>query len=393
MDKNLKENTLPFVLQSYSQWALASIFEPLKVVHTMRDHVIQQFLSEDARTRIILIANVMSMSAKNPVVDETGASILAHLISSIQENIRSFLAAPPSHILAVDRRNARCVLENSMEVMTLQLFMGPMATGIQIIEDVAPVFRRACPGSPDQPLQLANILLEPELNLRHFVTADILTNILTGRPTCFKYEVAFSGELWERMLQLQGDYGLQCLQGLPDQFIMIFAWIYSLSEIPGASADTSLITWIESEIIQVRAVPGQLEDPALRIGRAAVREGWRSAALIYLYMVLGGADASDPRVVRAVKNFMRLVNGTKPGRIPDTHFSNAMVLIGVAACKERDRSVLRQRILNVPECSVPGTAGHATVLQLEDIWARTKNEGRAAVWADMRIANFRVIGI
>ncbi|KAG8697953.1 hypothetical protein FRC11_014725, partial [Ceratobasidium sp. 423] len=57
--------------------------------------------------------------------------------------------------------------------------------------------------------------------------------------------------------------------------------------------------------------------------------------------------------------------------------------VGVAVCKERDCNTIRQRIRNVPECCAPGVAGNDIALELEDIWARTKNEGRAAVWTDL----------
>ncbi|CAE6440876.1 unnamed protein product [Rhizoctonia solani] len=393
MDKNIKENTLPFVLQSYSQWAIVSVFEPRKIVHAMRDHIIQQFSSEDVRTRTILIANVMNIFAKNPLIDDAGTSIIAYLASKVREDVHSFMAAPPSSVATVDRRNAMRMLDNTLEIMTIQVNTRSLAACIQSVEDAAPVFRRACIEPPGQPLNLANILLDTGLNLRHFVSADILTSVTTGRPTCFKYEVAFSVDLWGRMLQLQENCGLQWLHGLPDQFMLLFAWINSVSEIPGASADPKLITWIETEILQVEIALDQLEDPALRIGREVVREGWRNATLIYLYMVLGRADAGDRRIVRAVKNFMRLVNGIKPERNPDTYLANPMIVVGVAARKERDRHTIRSRILDVPECSKPGTAGYDAVLELENIWTRTKNEGRAAVWEDLRIASFVITGM
>ncbi|CAE7191264.1 unnamed protein product [Rhizoctonia solani] len=387
MDKNLKENTVPFVLQAYSQWAIAFIFEPLKIVHAMKDHVDELFSLENTRTRTILIANVVCMFAKNPLLDNTGRSLVAYLALEVHENTQSLVGTPHSSVLA--RRDAMRVLDHTLEIMTFQVNTRPLATCIQLLEGAAPVFQRAC----SNPLDVVNILLDSSLNLRHFVSADIMKSVTTGRPTCFKYQVAFSTELCERMFQLQENHGLQWLHGLPDQFIMIFAWINSLCEIPGAGVDADLITWVETEIVGAKIALNPSDDPALTIGRAAVQEGWRNATLIYLYMVLCKADAGDLHVARALKNFMRLVNGVKPGRIPDTYLANPMLIAGVAACKNRDRRMIRQRILNVPECSVPETAGYDAVLQLEDIWARTRREGRAAIWADLRIACFVVTGL
>ncbi|KAG8681839.1 hypothetical protein FRC11_000605, partial [Ceratobasidium sp. 423] len=102
--------------------------------------------------------------------------------------------------------------------------------------------------------------------------------------------------------------------------------------------------------------------------------------------VLCGVDASDPRVVRAQKGFMRLVKGIKPGRNPDTFLISPMIVAGVATCKERDRNVLRQRVLNLKGYATPRTSGNDAWMQVEDVWARTKAEGRVAVWSDLRIA-------
>ncbi|KAJ1301462.1 hypothetical protein OPQ81_008719 [Rhizoctonia solani] len=392
MDRNVKDNSLPFVLQCYSQWAIVSIFEPRKIAHAMREQIIEQFTSEDTRKRVILMANVMNVFAKNLKIDEAGASIVNHLAGEVRGNVRSFMATQPSSSDMLDRQASMHALDNTLEILTLQINTQSLAACIQSMEDAAPVFRRACSEPPGQPLNIANILLEPGLNLRHFVSLDVMGSLTTGRPTSFKYKVAYSAELCERMFQLQENHGLQWLHGLPDQFILILVWINSLCETSGASVDPKLVNWVETEILQVKFALDQSEDPALRIGRMVVRECWRKTVLIYLYMVLCGADASDTRVIRVVKNFMRLVKGIKPGRNTDTYLVNPMIIAGLAARKQRDRSTLRQRILSVPECSTPGTAGYDAILQLEDIWARTKNEGRAAVWSDLRVACFRIVG-
>ncbi|KAF8756264.1 Transcription factor subunit Med10 of Mediator complex [Rhizoctonia solani] len=184
------------------------------------------------------------------------------------------------------------------------------------------------------------------------------------------------------MSQLQEDHGLQWLHGLPDQFIMIFAWINSLHETPGANVDIELVTRIEMEINQVEVILGPSGDPALKIGRTAVHECWRMALLIYLYMRLSCCAHHE--------ELYEIVNRTKPGRIPDTYLANPMIIAGVAACKDRDRNIIRQRMLSVPECSTPGTSGHDAVRMLEDIWMRTRSQERAAVWVDLRIACLNV---
>ncbi|CCO37431.1 hypothetical protein BN14_11587 [Rhizoctonia solani AG-1 IB] len=321
----------------------------------------------------------MKIFSNNPSVSSTGMALITNLAAKVREEVQTFMATPLSPVLALDRQIAMRTLDNSLEVMTLQINACSMATCIQSVEDAAPVFRRACPEPLGQPINLANILLDPSVNLRHFVSLDIMGSVASGRLTHFRYEVTYSAELCDRMFQLQENYGLQWLHGLPDQFIMIFAWINSLYETQGAGVNIELINRIETEVDRVKIVTSSSGDPSLKIARTAVHECWRMAVLIYLYMVLCGADASDCRVVSTMKRFMRLVKGTKPGRIPDTYMANPMIVAGVAACKDRDRDIIRQRILSVPECATPGTAGHDAVLQLQDVWARANGEGRAAV--------------
>ncbi|KAJ1310625.1 hypothetical protein OPQ81_009154 [Rhizoctonia solani] len=394
MDRNVKQNTLPFVLYRYSRWAIASVFEPLKVMHKMKDQVIAQFSSEKTRTRSILIANVMSMFVNHLKIDGPRKSILNHLVRDVQKSGAAFMATPPSFVPALDRQSAIRILDNMLEIVGLQLETHPISDCLQLLENAAPIFRRACPDPPGKRINLPNLFFDLSLNLRHFATMDIILSVITGLPTCVQYEVPFSFELCDRVYhwQLQGNYGLQWLYGLPDQYIMIFAWINTLSETPGAGVNTKLITWIESQLPQIKVAIDESGDPSLRVGRMVVLESWQFTVPIYLYMVLCKASADDTRVIRAQKGFMRLLRSVKPARNPDGFLMISMTVVGVATLEERDRETLRQRILGVQSFAERGTAGNNAMLMLEDIWARTRDEGRAAVWSDLRAAFLRVTG-
>ncbi|QRW22657.1 oxalate decarboxylase [Rhizoctonia solani] len=391
MDKNVKDNALPFVLECYSRWAIARVYEPLKVVHAMRDQVIQQFASDNGRKRTIMIANVMKMFGQDLVIDGRGQFILNCLASDVQEKSIAFMKTPPLFDIAMDRRNAMRALDSVLEILALQVNTQPIAACIRSLDNAAPIFRRACIEPPGQPLNLPNIMMEHSLNLRHFATIDIVRSVSTGQPTYFRYEVPFSLELCEKMYQMQDVSGLQWLYGFPDQFVMLFAWIHCLCEKPGGNV-SELIAWVESILPQIKIAVGEFGDPLLRIGRMVVQDCWRYAVRIYLYMVLGGANALDPRVMRVQKDFMRLLRGVKPARNPDAFLMSPIIIAGVATLKERDRHTLRRRMLNVRECAEPGTSGNDGMLQLEDVWARTKVEGRPAVWSDLGIAVRRVTG-
>ncbi|KAF8761876.1 hypothetical protein RHS01_01276 [Rhizoctonia solani] len=356
LHKNVRDNSLPFVLQ-YSGWAIARVFDPLKLVDAMRDQVIQYFSSEDTRIRTILIANVMNKFLKSLTIDGIERSILDKLALTVRRNGIHFMATLPSDP-ALDRENAMRILDSMLEIFSLRTVTQSMATCFQSLDDAAPIFRRACIEPLGQPIDLSSILLNPNLNLRHFVTTDIVTTVTTGLPTYFQYKVSFSLELCEQMYRMQDKVGLQWLHGFPDQFIMLIAWINSLRETPGASEDTKLIEWIEKAIQQIRFATSRPSDPLLRIGRG----------------------------------FMRLVRGVVQARTPDAFLFTPIVVAGFATIEESDRNVIRQRILGVRECAEPGTVGNNFMLMLEDVWTRTRDEGRVAVWSDSRLATFRVTG-
>ncbi|KAG8708213.1 hypothetical protein FRC11_006678, partial [Ceratobasidium sp. 423] len=394
VDKNAKDNSLPFVLYCYSQWVLVALFEPLKVMPMIREQVIAHFSSEGTRTRTILLANVMDMFAKNFAIDGTRKAILSRLVSDAQQAGAAFIGALPSYVPALDRQNAIRTLDNMLEILTLQLRTQSTFECIKSLKYTAPVFRRACPGLLTQPINLPNILLDLSPNLRHFATVDIIMSVVTGLPTCFRYEVPFSPKLCEKIYQwqLQGNYGLQWFYGLPDQFLILIAWINTLADIPGSDTDSELVASIERQLPGIKIAMDRSGDPSLRIRRMAVLEAWRFTILIYLYMVLCRANAYDARVVCAQKGFMQFMRGVKPGRSTDAYLFTSMVVAGVATVEERDQDTLRQRILSVRECAEKGTILNDIVLRLVDLWARTRDEGRAALWSDWGVVTSRFMG-
>ncbi|KAG8731511.1 hypothetical protein FRC11_003955 [Ceratobasidium sp. 423] len=379
VDKNAKDNSLPFALYCYSQWVLVAALEPLKVMPMLREQVIAHFSSEGTRTRTILLANVMDMFAKNFAIDGARKAILSQLALDGQQAGAAFIGALPSYVPALDRQNAIRILDNMLEILALQLRTQSTFECIKLMKYTAPVFRRACPGLLTQPINLPNILLDLSLTLRHFATIDIVMSVLTGLPTCFRYEVPFSPELCEKIYQwqLQGNYGLQWFYGFPDQILILIAWINTLADIPGSDTDSGLVASIERQLPHIKIAMDRSGDPSLQI--------WRMA-------VLCKANAQDTRVVRAQKGFMRLLRGVQPGRLPNVHLIISMVVAGVATVEERDQDTLRQRILDVRECAEKGTIVNDAVSRLVDLWARTRDEGRAALWSDWGMVTSRFMG-
>jgi hypothetical protein len=82
----------------------------------MRDHVIEQFSSEDSRTRTILIANVMIDLGINSKLDNKRVTILASLDVEIRKKSRGFISTPVSSVPQLDRQTALATMNGMFEV-------------------------------------------------------------------------------------------------------------------------------------------------------------------------------------------------------------------------------------------------------------------------------------
>ncbi|CUA71751.1 Lysine biosynthesis regulatory protein LYS14 [Saccharomyces cerevisiae S288c] [Rhizoctonia solani] len=387
-------NSLPFILHSFAQWLPLAVFDPLKIIHRAKEAIINQFSQSLAsRHRLILISKLMTMLTKSWALDERGKTMLELLTGEIWHNMAGYRVQgwPVSE---EERQRANAALDNTLELMGIQVVTSPLSVILRFLQSAAPVFLSACP--LPHPPNLSEILLEPGVNLRHFAAVDIAASVTTGRPLLCRYYIPWSLEFCDEFMKRKEHQGLQWLIGIPDQFILLFGYMNGLkedAEAAGTTVSPRIIEQIEEDMKRIIIVPCEGRDPSLVIGRTVVQECWRQAVFIYLYMALCGAHALDPRVEKAQKGFMKLVNGTRPGRNPDTFLIIAMLIAGVAVTKPSYRQTIKSRILGLPECVNPNTAGNDSLLMLQDIWARTESEGRVARWEDLGEACRRVTGI
>ncbi|KAH7337517.1 hypothetical protein B0J17DRAFT_663269 [Rhizoctonia solani] len=384
-DANVEANALPFVLQSYAQWINFMVFDPKNVVHVIREGVIAQFSSsQETRTRVILLSNVFGALGKSPVLNSKVRSVVTYLSAEAHQSITRFNTTQPAHLREMDMMNALKSIDLMMEVILLRRFGGSISTIVGLVEAASPVFRRACPEPLGQLVNLPNILLSPSINLRHYAETDIMTATLLARPMFLRYDIMYTPEINEQFMGPQA--GLHWLHGIPDQLIILLAWINMLHEDFGTNVDPLLVSQIGMEVERVKITPSTSDDPVYTVRRFAVQECWRLVVYIHLHVTLCGAHAEDPRVVKYVKRFMRFLGGIKPARNVDTFLSLPIMFIGTFVSRKQDRDLLFRRLSTMQECTMPGRAGHDCLMVLCDIWKRTEQEQRPAVWADLRFS-------
>ncbi|KAH7337516.1 fungal-specific transcription factor domain-containing protein, partial [Rhizoctonia solani] len=393
LDSNTPNNALPFVLQCYARWVNFVVFDPLRVIDAMKDSVINQFSSsESARSRIILVANILGVLGKSTNTSRS-TSIVESLTTEAHRAIMRFRDNKPESRREIDMYNASKALDLMMEMILIKRFASPLATVLTLMEFAAPVFRRACPDPPQQLVNLPSILLSGNINLQNFVVIDILLSVTMARPMLFKYDTSYTPDTYHRMMS--GECGFEWLYGIPDQFIVLFAWINSLAEDYGSNVDPQHVSRIEDQIrdAKTRSSSSPAADPVRTIRRAAVQECWRQAMYAYLYLVLCKARADDPRIKKAAKSFVRLVGGVEAGRNPDFFLFIPIITIGAFLQKEQDRDLIRTRLLGLRECSIPGVAGNVCLRALTEVWEQADMKQQAPKWSDLTAAYYRLIHV
>jgi hypothetical protein len=168
-------------------------------------------------------------------------------------------------------------------MLVIKRYASPLFTAIQLLNVAAPVFRRACTEPSDRLINLPRLLLSAELNLRHFAATDVMLNFTLARPMYFRYDVSCTPEIRKQLIE--GASGLQWLYGVPDQVMILLAWISGLYEDSGSSVDPKFVAQIEYEVKNMSIMPNPPADPALTVRRLVVHECWRQTLYIFLYVV------------------------------------------------------------------------------------------------------------
>ncbi|CAE7203321.1 unnamed protein product [Rhizoctonia solani] len=387
LEPTVQSNSLPFVLYSYATMATRTIYEPLKMAVQLRDWLTERYNhSDESRTGLTMLANVFHTIWNT----RTTAADYIPMAATIAMQLRQRLAQTSSSLgLAVQNQAQKTqTLGYALEVITLQMQTGSLQSMLETVAETAPLFRSTCTEAAHELIDLPAKLTHPDISLRHFVVIDVILSVATVRPMQFRYNTQFDKEFRDR-----DDVGMQWFNGVPGEFILIMARINMLMCDYWANVDPRIVAEIEQQLRDFKSAPGKSPDAYLMVARLAVQECWRLAVLISLYMCLCSANSKDPRVEKAQRSFMRVLDRTKPNRTPDVFLLVPLMVVGRATYRPREREIIRQRLLNLQECSHPGTCGHDAVRVLDHLWAKCDAEGRPAVWGDARFATLAVCGV
>ncbi|CAE6478222.1 unnamed protein product [Rhizoctonia solani] len=386
LDRELESNMVSFLVHSFTSWMSRFLFEPARVIPLFREAIVRSHsYGPEAHQRMVLIAKSVLNVSESTDYDLTPFTILYNQLVKTVAEARAHGD--------LTREAAVEAMQSCHEVISLMCKVCTLASVLNTMDLCAPVFRRACPESGNEFVNLPKVLTGFDIHLKLYATMDVLLSAITHRPMFFRYNLDFLSPLDEELLNSDDGPGLRWLAGVPDRLIVTLAKMNTFLEDYGNRVDSERIKDLEREISACTATffcgPGS--DPALSLGRIVVQESWRLVAFIYLYMGLCGADSSDVRVVDSQKKFMRLLEGIRPRRNPDTFLVVPMMILGVATPSSEDQAIILARLWGISECKKPETLGNDMIRMLMDLWARTAQ--RPTVWSDVRQTCFRITGM
>ncbi|KAH7345559.1 hypothetical protein B0J17DRAFT_702920 [Rhizoctonia solani] len=392
LDRTAESNALPFVLQGYATWISRLALDPLKLRSIARDFVFSQFEDGDqSRWVIALLANIGSRIGRAELVDADSNP----MISALHTAVRRRLGVVKSRHNPT-RLELISTLDASFETIAMHFYADSPMEAMALRYEAAPIFRQLCPEPPNAPINLPSLLENPVGCLRQYAGMSVIFSVLSDTPTLFRFEVPIPGNqssnLYPSLLGTQEDGIVQWLYGIPNQIILLFAKIKELQQ-DGLAPNGETVASLERDIHEIPPFTGSSSDRFLAVMRSVVQECWRQAAFVYLYMVVGGDTSDTPRVKDAFKRFMKLLNGTRPGRLPDEFVTSPLILISPAAQRSRDRDVIRQRAVGLHRRGRTFLTNDSILCVIEDYWARADAERRPVVWSDLAVSRGRVLGI
>ncbi|CAE6513543.1 unnamed protein product [Rhizoctonia solani] len=390
LDKKVKSNTLPFVLQSYALWMKQFLFEPVRIIPLAREYTVEEYSQgPQARWRMTTISNaVRAITGSTGYTLEDLEVLQSYMNQGFTDTTSNF-----GEDRAADRLQALTAMSTTYELISVVVKVLPLSKLVKTMETVAPIFRRACTEPGDRPVNLPNLLANINVGLEYYATVDVILSTVIGRPMNFRYDTTYTLGVYESIFDIENGPGTRWVYGVPDRLLIIFARMNALLEEFGSGVDPNVIKELEKEIKEVKAVVLASADTGLAFARSVVQECWRQIAFIYLYMGLCGADSHDARVIRANENFMSMFIRTKPGRIPDSFLVFPLPILGIATRLPNDQELLKRRMLALPECARKGTAGNQFIRMLDCMWNLANKSGRPTTWADLRLASLYVAGV
>ncbi|CAE6444611.1 unnamed protein product [Rhizoctonia solani] len=288
-------------------------------------------------------------SRSNPSLNEVGERLMVHLeLASLKFNL-------------VDPTSGYSLLRNALP----KFFQLAAADTNLLVEQPDGNLTISCP----------HVLRAPRFELRRFVLYEAVSAFLLGLPPLVEY--GYDGECDSE------HFGFEWTYGTPVTLIQVILQVNSWR----AGSRVRLDDWqtLERRVTTWKSpyatLDGACANDSAGEGRAAVQEGWRHVALIYIYMGVCGASSHDSRVQTSVDRIFELGEAIGSSQA-NIHMLPHCVVAGVAARLEKHRIAVYEKLRSLKGTHIwlfPGTQFSEVLYHL---WHGVGLGGAAVTWND-----------
>ncbi|QRV82564.1 Fungal specific transcription factor domain [Ceratobasidium sp. AG-Ba] len=333
MPSHLRE-VLRFVMSSYEKIVNTSFFQSdhVQTIRVRESMSWRLQISPAARWSMFLAAKVFEGMTENSQTPTVRFAKYYDWIDRLEKHLDSvpwdgFTEIQVSHRLAEKLELNLFKLRTTNSINTYQLLQRHAPSFLRIVSSDPAFWSDTCPPTK---VSLAHVLASERYEVTHFALLDMMCALSYGLP-----------QDWYRV-------------------------------------ERELLDWKPS----TRSVPG--EEGWKAIARLAVRESWRHALLIYLYMGVCGVKSDDPRVRSSVKQVFQIIDTVKekPQPITHLHFSTQYLIAGAYTPNEKQRATAREELSISIKTGTWLLNGSDFVPVLDHLWHGAAAGGRAIQWSD-----------
>ncbi|KAL5631940.1 hypothetical protein ACGC1H_000085 [Rhizoctonia solani] len=241
-------------------------------------------------------------------------------------------------------------------------------------------------------IPLSRALSSTRGEINRFACTDVMAALALGLPTLAAYDTSLDG------LDRPSFHAMEYVHGCPTEFLITLVEIHNWRlQHPNDICDQEHWQAIEGRILKLRQVPDETDtraaDSAQTVIKLAVRESWRHASLIYLYLAMCGARSDDPRIQSSVGQVIKLIDNIRPDTSYTTYFFLQYLFAGICAQKEQHRRCIMSRFLTPIHMNWGLLRVSAFAKVLDHLWHGAATDGQGVTWRDYLHSRSAVIPI
>ncbi|KAF8606105.1 hypothetical protein BDV93DRAFT_520962 [Ceratobasidium sp. AG-I] len=277
-------------------------------------------------------------------------------------------------------------LSGALEISYLKYLASNISIAYTLLRAIAPTFMKLACADPtlwprrtgSAGVSLAHTIVAKPFELCRFIFMDTISSLILGVPPLVEYDTSTPA------IESDPTHPIEWVHGCPAALIIAILKISIWRSDGSRNMDTDRLKEIEADIWgwYPKCDYGKLETSWQLVARLAIQEGWRHAALIYLYMGMCDCSNDDPRVQKSVRQIIQLLGVTQPDSALSVHFFIPLLLAAICARGEKQRDYLRRGLAQCGENKAWIFKGRGFISVVEQLWHGPAADGAAITWGD-----------